>query len=75
MLTSGKSSCSTKHTKHIHICYFFITDEIMNKELYVEWMPTENMIADFMMTKPLQEFLFKLFRDHQIMGVTGLSTT
>ncbi len=64
---NGKAS-SSKCTKHIHICYFFITDRIRNKELRVEWLPTENMIADFM-TKPLQGATFKSFRD-QIMGVT-----
>jgi hypothetical protein len=64
---NGKAS-SSKRTKHIHIRYFFITDRIRNKELRVEWLPTENMIADFM-TKPLQGNTFKSFRD-QIMGVT-----
>jgi hypothetical protein len=71
MLNNGKSSCS-KRTKHIHIRYFFITDRIKNKELRVEWMPTEDMTADYM-TKPLQGSTFQRFRD-QIMGVTGLPT-
>ncbi len=71
MQENGKASCS-KCTKHINIRYFFITDRIKKKELRVEWLPTENMIADYM-TKPLQGSLFKRFRD-QIMGVTGLST-
>ena len=71
MLNNGKSSCS-KRTKHIHIRYFFITDRIKNKELRVEWMPTEDMTADYM-TKPLQGSTFLRFRD-QIMGVTGLPT-
>ncbi len=35
MLTNGKTLCS-KPTKHsIHICYFFMTDQIKNKELRV----------------------------------------
>ena len=63
---NGKAS-SSKRTKHIHICFFFVTDRIEQGELSVEWCPTGDMIGDFM-TKPTQGALFQRFRD-QIMGV------
>jgi hypothetical protein len=64
---NGKAS-SSKHTKHINIRYFFITDRVSNKEVSVVWCPTGDMIGDYA-TKPLQGILFRKFRD-QIMGVT-----
>jgi hypothetical protein len=63
---NGKAS-SSKCTKHIHIQYFFVTDQVSAKELSVEWCPTDDMIADYM-TKPTQGALFKKSRN-QIMGV------
>eukprot|EP00957_Ditylum_brightwellii_P027148 2052743-Ditylum_brightwellii.AAC.1 len=48
----GKGS-SGKRTRHINIRYFFVTDRISNKELTVEYCPTELMVANFY-TKPLQ---------------------
>ena len=68
---NGKAS-SSKRTKHINIRFFFVTDRVAQKELNVEWCPTEEMIGDFF-TKPLQGALFKKFRD-LIMGVTSTST-
>ena len=64
--TNGKAS-SGKHTKHINIRYFFITDRVRKNEVSVVWCPTGDMIGDFT-TKPLQGVLFKRFRDY-IMGV------
>ena len=49
---NGKSS-SSKRTKHINVRYFFITDRIKNKEVKVEFCPTDEMVADFF-TKSLQ---------------------
>jgi hypothetical protein len=49
---NGKAS-SGKHTGHINIRYFFITDRVNMKEVEIEWCPTKEMVADFM-TKPLQ---------------------
>ncbi len=62
---NGKLS-SSKHTNHINVSYFFITDRISKGEVRVEWCPTKQMVADFMM-KPLQGTIFKKFRD-LIMG-------
>ena len=63
---NGKAS-SSKHTKHINIRYFFITDQVNAGDVSLVWCPTGDMIGDFM-TKPLQGALFRKFRD-QIMGV------
>jgi hypothetical protein len=62
---NGKAS-SSKRTKHINARYFFITDRISKGEVRVEWCPTKEMVADFMM-RPLQGAAFKKFRD-LIMG-------
>jgi hypothetical protein len=63
---NGKAS-SIKHTKHVNIRYFFITDRVNKGDVSLFWCPTGDMIRDFM-TKPLQGALFRKFRDH-IMGV------
>ena len=66
---NGKAS-STKHTKHINIWYFFITDRIAKGDLTVEWCLTREMVGDYM-TKPLQGALFHKFHD-QIMGMVSV---
>jgi hypothetical protein len=63
---NGKAS-SNKHTKHINIWYFFITDHINKGNISLVWCLTGDMIRDFM-TKPPQGALFQKSRD-QIMGV------
>jgi hypothetical protein len=62
---NGKAS-SGKHTRHINIRYFFITDQVNMKEVAIEYCPTKKMVADFM-TKPLQGSHFRNLRDY-IMG-------
>ena len=66
---NGKAS-STKHTKHINIRYFFITNQIAKGDLTVEWCPTREMVGDYM-TKPLQGALFHKFHD-QIIGMVSV---
>ena len=56
LVKNGKSN--SDKTRHIAIRYF----GIMNKEISVNYMPTEDMIADIL-TKPLQGTLFKKLRD------------
>ena len=63
--TNGTKSLS-KRTRHLNICYYFITDQIKKKQLEVKYCPTDDMIGDFM-TKPLQGSKFKKFR-RLIMG-------
>ncbi len=69
---NGKMS-SGKHTKHIAICYFFVTDRIRAEEISPKWCPTGEMIADFL-TKPLQGAMFWKFRD-LLMGVVPTVNT
>ena len=57
---NGRRS-SGKRTRHINIRYFFVKDRIEKKELFVDYCPTEDMIADYF-TKPLQGALFQKFR-------------
>ena len=59
---NGKAS-SSKHTKHLDMCYFFVTDEQKRGEVKVAYCPTENMLADFF-TKPLQGVAFRRMRRH-----------
>ena len=62
---NGRAS-SGKHTRHINIRYFFISDRVNMKEISIDWCPTKKMAADFM-TKPLQGSSFRELRDY-IMG-------
>ncbi len=55
LLKNGKSS--SDRTKHIKIRYFWLKDRVDVKDILVEYMPTEEMIADIL-TKPLQGDLF-----------------
>ena len=57
---NGRDS-SSKRTKHLNIGYFFITDRIKKGDLYIEYCPTYNMVADSF-TKPLQGKKFLQFR-------------
>ena len=62
---NGRSS-STKCTKHMHIRYFYVTEQVQNKTIHVAHCPMEEMVADFF-TKPLQGSLFTKMRNY-IMG-------
>ena len=65
LLENGEKS-SSKRTRAINICYFFLTDQIEKGNLTFECCPTTEMIGDFF-TKPLQG---RPFEKHgkQIMG-------
>jgi hypothetical protein len=62
-----KGYSTSNNTRHINIRYFFIKDRVDTEELKIEYLPTEDMIADFF-TKPLQGELFKTLRD-KVLGV------
>jgi hypothetical protein len=68
----GKMS-SGKRTKHVAICYFFVTDRIRAGEISPKWCPTGEMIADFLI-KLLQGAMFWKFRD-LLMGVVPTVNT
>ena len=63
MLLENNSIYSAgKGSKHIHICYYLITDRIKKKKFKIMYCPTGEMIADFF-TKPLQGAHFVKFCD------------
>jgi hypothetical protein len=53
---NGRAS-SGRRTRHIDICYFFVTDWVKHGELRIEYCPTGDMVADFF-TRLLQGSLF-----------------
>ncbi len=48
-----------------NIRYFFVKDKIDNNELHIEYLPTEEMVAD-VLTKSLQGELFKRLRNKSL---------
>jgi hypothetical protein len=60
MLEKGRSTNDL--TKHIGIRYFFLKDRIDSNELRLQYIPTEELLAD-VMTKPLQGSLFVKLRN------------
>lgn len=49
-------------TKHIHICYHFLRQQVNNKNIYFTYIPTTQQAADGLM-KPLEKFAFQHFLD------------
>ena len=52
----------SKRTRHMNIKYFHVADRIKLGQVVVEYLKTENMIADTL-TKPLQGTKFREFRE------------
>ena len=67
LLEKNDMMSSGKHTKHIAIHYFFVTDRIRAGEISPKWCPTGEMIMDFL-TKCFRGPCFWKFRD-LLMGV------
>jgi hypothetical protein len=63
LLEQNGKALSGKHTRHINIQYFFITDRVNMTEISIVWCPTKKIVADFM-TKPLQGSQFRELRDY-----------
>jgi hypothetical protein len=63
---NGRRSAG-RRSRALNIRYFFLSDQIAKKNLKVEYLPTEDMWADFM-SKPLQGEKFRRFR-RLIMGM------
>ena len=68
LANNGKAS-SSKRSRHIHIIYFFVTDQVKGKELEIHYCPTKDMLGNFF-TKPLQGPLFTKFQNHRL-GITA----
>ena len=71
MQKNGRNSC-TGNSRHIKIRYFWIKNRIDEKEVRVEYLPTDMMLADFF-TKPIQGVKFRELRSY-IMGWKSLKT-
>ena len=54
---ANKGRSTSERTRHIKIRYFFIHHYINTNEIVVVHMPTADMIADIIMTKPLHNAL------------------
>eukprot|EP00957_Ditylum_brightwellii_P170541 12982092-Ditylum_brightwellii.AAC.1 len=52
-LEKNGKGLSSKCTRHIDICYFFVTDQVAASDLTMEYCPTGMVINDFY-TKALQ---------------------
>jgi hypothetical protein len=59
LMHNGMSN--SERTRHINIRYFFLTDRIESGELWVTYVPTDQMIAD-VLTKALKGAKFFFFR-------------
>ena len=62
MERKGKTT-NSKHTKHIKVFYFFITDKVSKKEVTMNYCHTKEMLADIS-TKPVQGAKFREMRAH-----------
>ena len=58
-----------KQTRHFDIKYFYVTDLVGQKEVNIEYCPTDEVITDYM-KKPLVGGEFKLFYN-LIMNISG----
>ena len=50
-------------TKHLDISYQFIREGVDSNEIIIIYCPTEDMIADVVLTKGLSRFCFERLRD------------
>jgi hypothetical protein len=69
---NGRSSAG-KQSRHIDIRYFVMKDRITSENIMVRHCLTEEMLADFFLTKPLQGNLFRKFRT-VLMGYQNINT-
>jgi histone deacetylase 1/2 len=60
LIKKGRSTAES--TRHISIRFYFIKDRVENKEIRIEYLQTEDMLADIF-TKPLQGERFRVLRD------------
>jgi len=69
---NGKRS-SSKRTKHLDVCYYFVKDCIKRGQVKVAYCPTKNMLAVFF-TKPPQGSAFRRMRS-KILNMPFTDTT
>jgi hypothetical protein len=66
-VTMVKQKFSSSRTRHIKLKFHHIREAVDNNEINVEYMPTDQMIADIM-TKPLDRIKFERIRDVLMTG-------
>ena len=66
LLEKNGWSSSTKRTKHMHIWYFYVTEQVRKKTIHVTHCLTDEIVADFFII-PLQGSLFTKIHKY-IMG-------
>ena len=71
--TNWRAFSSGRCTQHIDIQYFFVTDWVKHGDIWIEYFPTGDMVADFF-TKPLQGSLFHKLQAI-ILNIPSLSFT
>jgi hypothetical protein len=57
-----KGRSTSERTRHINIRYFFVHDRIASQEIVIEYLHTDDMVADIL-TKPIQGDKFRKLRD------------
>ena len=62
IVMANKGASTSERTRHIGLRYFFVKDRVDSGEVTIQYLPTENMIADIL-TKPLQGSLFRRLRN------------
>jgi hypothetical protein len=61
MALAQKGYSSSEKTRHVNIRFFFVKDTIESGEVKIEYMPTDELLADIL-TKPLQGKRFRSLR-------------
>ena len=64
-LKIGENLSSVSRTKHIELKYFFVQDLVEEEKIKLEYVPTEDMVADIF-TKALDKIKFRAFRDQML---------
>lgn len=62
----AKNPIKHQRSKHVDIKYHFIRDEITKENLVIDYVPSENNVAD-MFTKPVSKIKLQVFKKH-LMG-------
>jgi len=62
MQMASKGTYSSRQTRHINVRYFFLKDRIENGEVELNYLRTQDMIAN-LLTKPLQGEHFRRLRN------------
>jgi hypothetical protein len=61
MALVDKGISTSDRTKHVKIRYFWVKDRVDSGEIAIQYIPTEDMIADIL-TKPMQGEKFRKLR-------------